>query len=124
MKDTKFEQHSFTYREVNSVFIPDIELPEQKEIGRFGWQHEKWLKTHRPCRHSLLVGSCEIFDYLSHIDAEANEMYSSLIVDLAKAQGVDEHLKATDQMKWVKMMRNIESRAREIVEKEVIFQHS
>ena len=33
------------YREVNGVFIPDIELPEEKEIGRFGWQHEKWLKT-------------------------------------------------------------------------------
>lgn len=121
MKDTKFEQHGFTYREVNGVFIPDIELPEQKEIGRFGWQHEKWLKTHRPCRHSLLVGSCEIFEYLAHIDAEADEMYSSLIVDLAKTEGVDENLKATDQMKWVKMMRNIESRAREIVEKEVIF---
>lgn len=121
MKKSLFEKHGITYQEVNSVFIPDIELPEQKEVGRFGWQHEKWLKTHRPCRHSLLVGSGEILEYLAGIDAEANEMYSSLIVDLAKTEGVNEHLKATDQMKWVQKMRSIESRARELVEKEVIF---
>lgn len=121
MKKSLFEKYGITYREVNGVFIPDIELPEQKEIGRFGWQHEKWLKTHRPCRHSLLVGSYEILEYLANIDAEANEMYSSLIVNLAKAEGVDEHLKATDQMKWVQMMQSIERKAKEIVEHEVIF---
>ena len=38
------------YREVNGVLIPDIELPEEKEIGRFGYQHESWLKQHRRCR--------------------------------------------------------------------------
>ena len=121
MKKSLFEKYGITYREVNGVFIPDIELPEQKEIGRFGWQHEEWLKTHRPCRHSLLVGSYEILEYLANIDAEANEMYSSLIVNLAKAEGVDEHLKATDQMKWVQMMQSIERKAKEIVEHEVIF---
>ena len=121
MKKSLFEKYGIAYREVNGVFIPDIELPEQKEIGRFGWQHEKWLKTHRPCRHSLLVGSYEILEYLANIDAEANEMYSSLIVNLAKAEGVDEHLKATDQMKWVQMMQSIERKAKEIVEHEVIF---
>ena len=122
MKKSLFEQHGITYREVNGVFIPDIEPPEQKEVGRFGWQHEKWLKKHRPCRYSLLIGSDEILEYLASIDAEANEIYSSLIVDFTKAEGVNENLKATDQMKWVQMMRNIENRAREIVEKEVIYQ--
>ena len=74
------------YHEVNGVFIPDIELPEEKEIGRFGWQHEAWLKQHRRCRYSLLIGSGEIIDYLARVDAEANEMYESLIADFAKAE--------------------------------------
>lgn len=74
-----------------------------------------------PCRYSLLIGSGEILEYLADIDTEANEMYSSLIVDFAKAEGVNENLKATDQMKWVQMMRNIESRAREIVAKAILF---
>ena len=109
------------YREVNGVFIPDIELPEEKEIGRFGRQHEAWLKKHRRCRYSHLIGSGEIIDYLASVDAEANEMYESLIADFAQAEGVDENLKATDQMQWVRRMQSIAKRAREIVEKEVIF---
>ena len=113
-----FEQHGITYREVNGVFIPNIELPEQKEIGRFGWQHEEWLKEHYPCRYSLLIGSGEILEYLADIDTGAKEMYSSLIVDFAKAEGVDENLKAIDQMKWVQRM---ESQAKEIVAKEILF---
>ena len=109
------------YREVNDVFIPDIELPEEKEIGRFGWQHEAWLKKHHRFRHSHLIGSGEIVDYLASVDAEANEMYESLIADFAKTEGVDENLKATDSMQWVRRMQSIANRAREIIEKEVVF---
>ena len=109
------------YHEVNGVFIPDIELPEAKEIGRFGWQHEAWLKQHHRFRHSHLIGSGEILDYLVSVDAKANELYDSLITDFAKAEGVDENLKATDQMCWIQQMQSIANRAREIVEKEVIF---
>ena len=109
------------YREVNSVLIPDIELPEEKEIGRFGYQHELWLKQHRRCRYSHLIGSGEIIDYLASVDAGANEMYESLIADFAKAEDVDENRKATDQMRWIQRMQSIANRVREIVEKEVIF---
>ena len=109
------------YREVNGVFIPDIELPEEKEIGRFGWQHEAWLKQRHRFRYSHLIGSGEIIDYLANIDEEANEMYESLIADFAKAEGVVENLKATDQLQWVHRMQSIANQAREIVEKEVIF---
>ena len=117
-----FEQHGITYREVNGVFIPNLALPEQKEIGRFGLKHEIWLKTHHHLRHSLLLGSGELNEYLYQVDKEANEMYESLIADYVKAEGVNEYLKAMDQMKWVQMMRSISDRAREIVEHEIIFQ--
>ena len=106
---------------MNGVFIPDIELLEEKEIGRFGRQHEAWLKKNRRCRYSLLIGSGEIIDYLASVDAEANEMYESLTADFAKAEDVDENLKATDQMRWIQRMQSIANRVREIVEKEVIF---
>ena len=109
------------YCEVNSVFIPDIELPEEKTIGRFGWQHEAWLKKHHRFRHSHLIGSGEIVDYLASVDTEANEMYESLIAVFAKAKDVDENLKATDQMHWIQRIQSIANRVREIVEKEVIF---
>ncbi len=117
-----FEQHGITYREVNGVFIPNLELPKQKEIGRFGFQHEAWLKKHHRLRYLHLLGSGELNEYLYQVDMEAGEMYESFITNFAQAEGVDEHLKATDQPKWIQMMRNISDRAREIVEHEIIFQ--
>ncbi len=122
INNSLFEQHGLTYREFNGVFIPNIELPEQKEIGRFGCQHEVWLKEHHRLRYSHLLGSGELNEYLYQIDIEANERYELLIADFAQAEGVDEHLKATDQSKWIQMMRNISAQAREIVEHEIIFQ--
>ena len=79
-----FEQHCITYREVNGVFIPNLELSEQKEIGRFGLQHEGWLKTHHHLRYSLLLGSGELNEYLYQVDKEASEMYESSLIKQEK----------------------------------------
>ena len=41
MKDTKtiYEQLGGTYREENGNLVPDVELPEQKPIGKYGKMH-------------------------------------------------------------------------------------
>ena len=44
-----------------------------------------------------------------------------LIKQMARAQGVDEKLKATDQMCWVRLMNNIRACAEEIVCNEIIY---
>jgi hypothetical protein len=48
-------------------------------------------------------------------------MLFSLIAEFSKAQGIDEHLKETDQLRWVQMMNNIKAQAEEIVLKELIY---
>ena len=103
MKDTKtiYEQLGGTYREENGNLIPDVELPEQKHIGKYGRMHLDYLKKHRRGKYSALLGEGRLNAYLSEIDEQAHEMLSSLTVELAKTQGIDEHLKATDQMRWV-----------------------
>lgn len=122
MKDTKtiYEQLGGTYREENGKFVPNVELPEQKPIGKYGKMHLDYLKQHRPGRYSTLLGEGRLGAYLSEIDGQAHEMLSSLTVELAKTQGIDEHLKATDQMRWVQMMSNIHSSAEETVMRELI----
>ena len=40
---------------------------------------------------------------------------------MARAQGIDERLKASDQMQWVRMMNNIRVCAEESVLKELIY---
>jgi len=54
------------------------------------------------------------------MDEQAHEMLTSLTVELAKSQGIDEHLKETDQMRWVQMMNNVRSSAEETIMRELI----
>ena len=122
MKDTKtiYEQLGGTYREENGNLVPDVELPEQKPIGKHGRMHLDYLKKHRRGRYSALLGEGRLNAYLTSVDEQACEMLSSLTVELAKTQGIDEHLKATDQMRWVQMMNNVRSSAEETVMRELI----
>ena len=123
MKDTKtiYEQLGGTYREEKGNLVPDVELPEQKPIGKYGRMHLDYLKQHRRGRYSALLGEGRLNAYLADVDEQAHEMLSSLTVELAKTQGIDEHLKATDQIGWVKQMNSIRSQAEEIVKKELVF---
>lgn len=122
MKDTKtiYEQLGGTYREGNGNLVPDVELPEQEPIGKYGLMHLNYLKQHRRGRYSALLVEGRLNAYLSDLDEQAQEMLNSLTVELAKTQGIDEHLKATDQMRWVQAMSNVSNSAEETVMRELI----
>ena len=120
MTQNYYEQLGGTYREENGNLVPDVEIPEQKPIGKYGKMHLDYLKQHRRGRYSALLGEGRLNTYLSEIDEQAHEMLTSLMVELAKSQGIDEKLKATDQMRWVQMMNNVRSSAEETVMRELI----
>ena len=100
--------------------VPDVELPEQKSIGKYGRMHLDYLKKHRRGRYSALLGEGRLNAYLADVDEQAQEMLSSLTVELAKTQGIDEQLKTTDQMRWGQMMNNVRNSAEETVLRELI----
>ena len=110
------------YTERNGIMYPDLALPEQTNypIGKYGRMRLDYLKHHRRGRYSTLLGEGRLNAYLADVDEQAQEMLTSLTVELAKTQGIDEHLKATDQMRWVQMMNNIRSSAEEAVMRELI----
>ena len=118
---TIYEQLGGTYREENGNLVPDVQLLEQKPIGKYGKMHLDYLKQHRRGRYSALLGEGRLNAYLSEIDEQAHEMISSLIVKFAKTQGIDEYLKETDQLRWVQMMNNVKTQVEEIVLKQIIF---
>ena len=82
--------------------------------------HLDYLKQHRRGRYSALLGEGQLNAYLADVDEQAHEMLTSLTVELAKTQGIDEHLKATDQMRWVQMMNNVRNSAEETIMRELI----
>ena len=122
MKEAKtiYERLGGTYRKDCGNLVPDVELPEQKPIGKYGQMHLDYFKQHRRGRYSTLLGEGRLNAYLSEIDEQAHEMLSSLTVELAKTQGIDEHLKENDQMRWVQMMNNVRSSAEETIMRELI----
>ena len=71
--------------------------------------------------HTTLLLSGKLNSHLAEIDNRATEMFEQLMKQLAEKEGINEQLKAQDQMAWVQRMNNIRNRAEEIVNTEIIY---
>lgn len=100
------------------LVLPDT---EERPIGIWGRKHLEYIKEHRPVLHTDLVLSYKLYGYLADIDAQAQAKLELLIKQMAEKEGVTEHLKAQDQMAWVRTMNSIRNRVEEIINMEIIF---
>ena len=114
------EQNGITYELKGEQYYPLLELPEQKEIGKYGRLHLDYLKEHRKGRYTNLLSEGTLNQRLYEIDVEAKQMVESIITCLATERGIDENLKARDMLRWVAEMNNIKADAEEIVLREVV----
>jgi hypothetical protein len=115
------EQNGITYELRGEQYYPLLELPEQKEIGKYGRLHLEYLKKHRKGQYTNLLSEGTLNQRLYEIDVEAKTMVEIIITRLATERGIDENLKARDMFSWVAEMNNINASAEEIVLREVIF---
>ena len=115
------EQNGITYELRGKQYYPLLELPEQKEVGKYGRLHLEFLKAHRKGYHTTLLMEGALNQRLCEIDIEAKQMVESIISRLAIERGINEDLKARDMLRWVAEMNNIKASAEEIVSREVIF---
>ena len=104
-------------------YLPCLAIPEEElhTIGIWGRKHQQYLREHRPIIYSDLVLSGELYDYLADIDTQARNKLDLLVTQLAEKEGINESLKAQDQLAWVRAMNNIRNRAEEIVLQELIY---
>ncbi|MBR2884142.1 MAG: TnpV protein [Clostridia bacterium] len=112
-----------TYTMQGDYLLPNLTLPEQKnkEIGIWGQRHKRYLLNHHKVRYYNLLTSCKLVNYFADIDEQAENMYQLLVKQLAEKEGVTEQLKAENPILWVQQMNNIQNRAREIVNAELIY---
>ena len=115
-----FEELGGTYKQVGDYLLPDVEVPENPEVGFWGLQRRKYLVEHQPALYTALFLGGKLIDHLQEIDRSATQMYYQLLDQLKACNGVTEQLKATDQMKWVRRMNAVRHEAAEIVTKELI----
>lgn len=112
-----------TYTMQGDYLLPNLTLPEQKnkEIGIWGQRHKRYLLNHHKVRYYNLLTSCKLVNYFADIDEQAENMYQLLVKQLAEKEGVTEQLKAENPILCVQQMNNIQNRAREIVNAELIY---
>ena len=124
MKKTIFEEMGGTYIRHGDYLIPCHTLPEEEQrfIGVWGQRHKRYLKEHKRAVYITLLTSGRLNSYLADIEEQAQERFERIVEQMKQAQGNTEQLKAENQMEWVGRMNNIQARAREIVDKEMIYQ--
>ena len=125
MKKTIFEEIGGTYIRHGDYLIPCLTLPEEEEqrfIGVWGQRHKRYLKEHKRAAYITLLTSGRLNSYLADIEEEAQERFERIVEQMKQAHGITERLKAENQMEWVARMNNLQSCAREIVDKEMIYQ--
>ncbi len=109
-----------TYHKEGDYLVPDLYLPKQPEgnIGKYGKLRLNYLKNFNTDIYGeLLVSGC-LKSYLINIDKNRIDL---LVKHFTEAENIDEELKATNQLEWVKTMNNIKNRAEEIVFNEIIY---
>ena len=119
-----FEEMSGTYTlGEDGMYYPDLELPadEEPRYGKYGRMHRDHIKEHRPWLYTELLMDGKLVSHLNAIDDQAHERKELLTRQMQERKGINEALKARDQMAWVGAMNNIRNAAEEIVLSELIY---
>jgi hypothetical protein len=104
-------------------YFPDLELPEaaNQAIGRYGRMRKAYLEEYRPGLYTRLILSGQLYEHLAEIDACCSDRMDRMIHQMAETEGINEKLKASDQLGWISRMNSIRHQVEEIVLQEIIY---
>ncbi len=80
----------------------------------------RYIKQKKKAFYLDLNTSGKLNSYLAELNDEAEKMFSRLVKQMAKKQGITEQLKSDNQMEWVARMNNIRYQVIEIIKNELI----
>ena len=110
-----------TYRQEGDYLLPNLDVPESPKIGKYGMLRREFLRKHHSGIYTGMLLRGSLNAHLEEIDRQATEMMDRLMSRMAQQEGVNESLKASEQMLWVSRMNNIRERAEEIVLNDLIY---
>ena len=115
------EQTGLHYELVGDYYYPCLTLPEPPCIGIWGQRRLQYLRTNQRVLYTTMLMGDTLKAHLEEVDKSAEEMFDQLTMQLKAQEGVNEELKANNQMECVQRMNNIRNHAAEIVYKELIY---
>lgn len=120
MKKSLFEEMGGTYRQEGDYLLPNLTVPQSTPVGIWGQRRRNYLQQHKEPIYIRLLLAGKLDAHLVEVDRQAEEMYFQLVDQMAQAEGINEYLKAIDQMTWVGKMNNIRNQAEEIINNDLI----
>jgi hypothetical protein len=115
--------NALTYRTEGDYLVPNLTVPEEPPVvlGKFALLRKKYLNQNRRVMYLNLLTAGTLNEHLAEIERTAAERLELITRQTAAAQGVDENLKARDQMTWVGLMNNIRQSAEETILNDLIY---
>ena len=111
-----------TYRRCGDYLLPDLTIPDEPVVlGKYGRMRRTYLKEHKPILYNTLLLSGKLTEHLVGVDDECRKRLELLLPQMMRQEGVDETLKARDQMEWVHRMNSIQNRVEELLLNELVY---
>ena len=114
-----------TYTQVGDYLIPALMMDGEDEgsempLGKYGMLRETFLKEHHHGTYTSMLLTGRLEPHRREIGRQAQEQVDRMVDELKKRNGVDETMKARDQMSWVQAVNSFTAQAEEIVLAEIV----
>ena len=111
-----------TYQQNGDYLMPNLTTGQtERPISRYGRMRRTFLQENRPILYNSLLVTGKLYPHLLEIEDTANSRLEQMMPALMEQNGVTEHLKASDPMKWVGLMNSLKAQAEEIILTELIY---
>ena len=124
MSFTMKNNTNIQYRQVGDFTIPNLILPPEEAnimLGKWGLLHKDYLFNHKKVLFTTLLTQGKLYQHCAEVEKQARDMFDTLLEQMKETEGVTEQLKEENQMEWIFRMQNIEARAREYVNCNLIY---
>lgn len=114
---------NITYHRNGDYLLPDLTLGDRPAalLMKYGRMRLRFLREHKPGLYSHLILSGKLYQHLVETQESAQTRIDRIVAEMAKDAGIDEELKAQDQMAWVGAMNTIRQQAEESVLEELTY---
>ncbi len=114
-----------SYTKCGDYLIPNLTVPDEHyNIGKYGMLRREFLKEYHQATYMVMLLNGTLLKHLADVDKTCYDMLDRLVPQIAEREGVNEELKAADQMEWVRRMCSIKSRVEEIFYHDYVYQEA
>ncbi len=110
---------AISYLQAGEYLIPDLTLPSQPELNKYGRMRKSFLKENRENLYTSLLMSGELMEHLHQTGLTTKKQVEQVIKGLEKKNPPPE--KAQNSTQWVRYMEMLRREAEELVFPETIY---